>query len=81
MKGDLSIPWKISRFQQGEKTGAYVDENRKSRARLRVKGFQEFAESKASEPTVQLQITGMCLDVIAYRKWNFRVMDVTRAFF
>ena len=58
------------------KTGAYVDENRKSGARFCVKGRQEFAEPNASAPTVQLQSIRMCLAVIAYRKWNFRVMDV-----
>ena len=53
--------------------------NRKLDARFRAKCFQEFAESNASAPTVQLQIIRLCLSLIAYRKWNFRVSDVSRA--
>ena len=45
-----------------------------------VKGFREFAESNASAPAVQLHSIRMCLAVIAYRMWNFGVMDVSRAF-
>ena len=62
------------------KTGAYVDEYRKQDARFFVTWFQEFAESNASAPTVPLQSIRLCLAVIAYRMWNFRVMDVSRAF-
>ena len=63
-----------------KKTGAYVGENRKLDAGFRVKGIREFAESNASSPTVQLQSLRMCLSVIAYRKWNSRAMNVSRAF-
>ena len=61
-------------------TGAYVDENRKLDARYCVNGFHEFSDTDASAPTVQLQIIMVVLAVIAYRKWDFRVMDVSRAF-
>ena len=62
------------------KTGAYVDGNRRLDARYCVKGFQEFME-KASDPqTVQLQRIRAALDVIAYRKRDFRAMGVSRAF-
>ena len=37
-------------------------------------------EINASGPTVQLQIIMAVLDVIAYRKWNFRAIGVSRAF-
>ena len=80
MKGDLSIPWEISRFQQVAKNGAYVDGNRKLDARFCVNGFQEFSDPTAPAPTVQLQSIVLRLAVIADRKWNFRVMDVSRAF-
>ena len=62
------------------KKGAYVGENRKLDSRFGVKGFQEFAATNAAAPTAPLQIIMLVLDVIAYRKWNFRVMDVSRAF-
>ena len=35
--------------------------------------------TNASAPTIQLQIMRVCLAVTAYRKWNFRVMVVSRA--
>ena len=60
-------------------TGAYVGGNRKLHAGFRVKGFQEFAETNASAPTVQLQSIRAAIDVTAYRKWNFRAMGVSRA--
>ena len=63
------------------KTGAYVDEDRELYAIFRVKCFREFAETNASAPTVQLQIIRAVKDFIAYRKWNFRAMGVSGAFF
>ena len=62
------------------KTRAYVGENRKLDTGFHAKGFQEFAEPNASAPTVQLQSIREALAVIAYRRWNFRAMDVSRAF-
>ena len=62
------------------KTSAYVDENRKLDAILRVKGFREILDANASAPTVQLQSIRSVLAVIAYRRWDFRAMDVSRAF-
>ena len=59
------------------KKGAYVDENRNLHARSFGEGFQELAVPNASAPTAQIQIIRMCLAVIAYRKWDFRVMDVS----
>ena len=43
-------------------------------------GFQEVVEDNAASPTVQLQSVRIALAVIAYGKWDFRVMDVSRAF-
>ena len=62
------------------KTGAYVGENRKLDAGFGVKGFQEFVETNASEPTVQLQIIRLFLAVIGCREWNFSAVGVSRAF-
>ena len=61
-------------------TGAYLDENRKLGAMFREEGFHELVESNASAPTVQLQSIRIASAVIAYRKWNFSAMDVSRAF-
>ena len=78
---DLVIPWGGKPISAGrKKTGAYVDENRKLDSRFCVQGVREFSESNASAPTVQLQSVRIPLAVIAYRKWNFRVMDVSRSF-
>ena len=63
-----------------KKTSAYVGENRKLDSRFRATGFQEFAETDASAPTVQLQSIRAVLAVIAYLRWNFRAIDVSRAF-
>ena len=63
-----------------KKTGAYLDENRKLDAGFYVKGFREFAESNAYATTVQFQSIRLLLAVIAFRKWDFRAMDVSRAF-
>ena len=63
-----------------KKAVSYVDENRKLDARFCVKGFREFVEPNASAPTVQLQRIRLRLDVIAYRRWNFRAMGVSGAF-
>ena len=77
----MRIPSKNKSLSAGyEKTGAYLDENRKLDARFCVKGFQELVEANAAAPTVQLQSIRIALAVIAYRGWNFRVMDVSRAF-
>ena len=62
------------------RTGAYVGKNRKLDDRCCAKGFQEFAETNESATTVQLQSIRADLAVIAYRKRNFRTMDVSRAF-
>ena len=62
------------------KTGACVEENRKLDSRFRVKCFQEFVKTNESAPTAQLQIVRLLLAVIGYRKWNFRAVDVSRAF-
>ena len=61
-------------------TGAYFIENRKLDAGFFVKWFQEFVEANASSQTAQLQSLRMCLAVIAYRMWNFRSVDGSRAF-
>ena len=63
-----------------KKTGAYLDENRKLDAGFCVKGFQEFVGSNEYAPTVQLQSIRLCLAVIAFRKCDFIVMDVSMAF-
>ena len=63
-----------------KKAGSYVGENRKLDAIFCVKGPRKFAAPNASAPTVKLQRIRLFLDVIAYRKWNFRAIDVSRAF-
>ena len=45
-----------------------------------MKGFQEVVGKDAASPTVQLQSIRIALAVTAYRKWNFRVVGVSRAF-
>ena len=62
-----------------KRTGDYLDENRKLDARFCAKCFQEFVETNTSSPMVQLQIIRLCLAVIAYRRWDFRVMDISMA--
>ena len=61
-------------------TGAYFDENRKLDVRFCLKCCHAFVETSASPPSVQLQSIRVVLAVIAYRKWNFRAMDVSMAF-
>ena len=81
IEGRFVYTMEISQFRPAaRRRGAYVGENRKLDARFRVKWFREFAGSNASAPTVQLQSIRMWIAVIAYRKWGFRVMDVSRAF-
>ena len=63
------------------KTKAYFDENSILEAWFCVKGFQDFAATNESAPTVQLQSIMVASAVIARGKWNFRVVDVSRAFF
>ena len=62
------------------KTCAHVGENRKLDAGFCVNGFQECVETNASAPTAQLQRIRAALALIACRKWNFRVIDVSWAF-
>ena len=79
--GDSLTPCQISRFHLTKpKTSAYVGENRKLDSVYRVKCFQEFAETNASAPTVELKIIRVVLAVIGYRRWYFRAMDVSRSF-
>ena len=63
-----------------EETNAYHDENRNLDARFCVKGFHELVEDNAAASTVEVQSIRIALAVIAYRKWNFRAMGVSRAF-
>ena len=62
------------------KTGAYVGENRKLDAMFRVKCPHEIVETNAPAPSVQLQSLRAVLTVIAYSKWDFRVMDAPLPF-
>ena len=48
---------------------------------FRVGRLQEFANKNTSTPTIQLQSLMICLAAIAYRRRNFRTMDVSRASF
>ena len=57
-----------------------MGENRKSGARYRVGGFREFVGLRATAPTAQLPIIRAVLSTIAYRNWDFRATDVSRAF-
>ena len=76
----MFTPWGINLFRPAiPKTGAYVGENRKLGAIFCAKGRQEIAETNAPAPTVQLQRIRAVLGVIAYRKLNFRVTNVSRA--
>ena len=47
---------------------------------LRSTGFQKDICTNESAPTAQLQSLSVSLEIIAYRKWGFRVMGVSRAF-
>ena len=58
----------------------FMETKKKLGAGISVKGFQELVEDSASAPAVKLQSVRIALTVIAYRKWNFRVMDFSRAF-
>ena len=81
ISGRFSYTMKNKPISAGrKKTGAFFDENRKLDARFRVKCCREFAESNASTPTVQIQRIRLCSAAISYRKWDFMVMDVSRAF-
>ena len=81
IEGRFAYAVEISRFPPAApKTGAYADANRKSDAGFCVKGFRYFSETNASAPTVQLLRIRAVLDVIVYRKWNFRATDVSRSF-
>ena len=51
----------------------------KIRCLISRKSLQEFAETNASAPTVQLQSIRVVLAVMAYRKWDFRAIGVYRA--
>ena len=57
-----------------------MGENRKLEARVRAKGLWEFFGTSAIVHTTQLQRAISVLTIISYRRWNFRVMDVARAF-
>ena len=72
IEGRFFIPCGINQFRPDIlKTSAYVEENRKLDARFCVTGFQEFVETNASAPTVQLQSIRLVLSVISYRRWHF----------
>ena len=62
------------------KAGTYLGENRKFDDRFRVKCPQESADANASSPPAQLQSIMVFVAVIAYRRWDFRAMDVSRVF-
>ena len=57
-----------------------ADVSRKLDARFGVYCLQESPGVNASEPTVQLQSISVVLPIIAYRKWNVRATDASRAF-
>ena len=56
------------------KTEAYIDNQRRIDARFVVGGFQESIGPNDSAPEAQLRILRFSLQVVSYRKWNFRVM-------
>ena len=45
-------------------------------ARFGAKRFQEFAPMNSSLPTVKLHRISLALEIMAYRRWNFRAIDV-----
>ena len=61
------------------KTEAYIDNRSLLGASFRVKCFKESISTIASSPTSQLRSLGVFLGGVAYRRWNFRVSDVSRA--
>ena len=66
----------LSRFPLAKpKRGRMLMKNRQLDAIFFVKCFQEFSETNASVPTVQLHRILVALAVIAYRRWDFRAMD------
>ena len=76
--GRFSYNIKIKqRADPHERTVARIGENRILDARLRAKRSQEFANKNSPTPTIQLQSLRSCMVVIAYRKWNFRTLDVS----
>ena len=77
----MYTPLKTNSFRRDMgKTDAYLDESGKLDARFCVKGFQELVGENAAATAVQLKSVRIVLAVIAYRKWNFRVMGVCRDF-
>ena len=61
------------------RTDAYVDDTRRLDARFCAK-FAQGEIGGRFPPTSQLQSLGVFLSVIAYRKWNFTALCVSREF-
>ena len=59
--------------EENEITGACIDEERKLEANLLLKRSQEFKKIPKG-PTIQLQSLRVRLAVIAYRKWDFKIL-------
>ena len=57
------------------KTVAYIDRGGRLDARFCMQGSQEDATTNDEAPTAQLQSLRFLLSIIAYRKWDVRVID------
>ena len=60
-------------------TGSRIGEKRKLDAKLRLGRSQEVVNKNSIAPSIQLQSLGGFLTVIAYRRWNFRTLELSKA--
>ena len=74
MKG-LFIKFKHNLLKSGHtETGPYVDNARRPDARFRVNDSQEDVGTIDAAHTGELQSLGVLFSLIAFGKWDFRVM-------
>ena len=65
---------------KAEMTGSHIDLNRRLDARLCVQGYPEEMTEDTQSPTAQLETTRAICAIIPIKKWNFAVVDVSRAY-
>ena len=65
---------------KAEMTGSHIDLNRRLDARLCVQGYPEEMTEDTQSPTAQLETTRAICAIIPIKKWNFAVIDVSRAY-
>ena len=61
-------------------TDSHVDTQRKLDARLRAKGFAETILNNCSAPTVSINTLRTIYAISPIKKWDFRVIDISRAY-